>query len=323
MKKSVIISLLLLLQFSVALGQRRITPVTTPATITKAINETHRDSVDRSRLVKMEDAEGNVVLVDTVSGKEFVDSTEIKKQIPKMIYPLLHSVTVGVDLWAPLTRAFGTAYGLIGFSGQLNMHNRYIPTLEVGLGNADYDPENNNYRYKSSIAPYFKIGADYNFLYNSNPDYLFYAGLRFGFTSFNYDITDVTINPGYWEPEHTMAIPKQHANATYVEFLLGLRVMIYKNLSLGWNVRLHNLMHSTSGKYGDPYYIPGMGTRCSKVGASFSVFYTLPLKKHTPPEIDKEPTLDEKIPEGEPVIAPDDNVVEPAENATVLPTSEA
>lgn len=296
MRKGLIILMLLLLQLTAVRAQRRITPVNTPATITQAINETQRDSVDRSRLVKMEDADGKVVLVDTVTGKEFVDSVELEAKVPKMIYPLLNSVTIGVDLWSPLTRAFGTSYGLIGFSGHLNMHNRYLPALEIGLGNANYNPENNNYRYKTPTAPYFKIGADYNFLYNSNPDYLFYGGVRFGFTSFKYEVTDVTLGENYWTPEQTMSIPSQHANATYIEFLIGLRVMIWKQISVGWTVRLHNLMHCTTGEYGNAWYIPGMGVRGSKIGASVSVFYTLPLAKKTPPEI---PDLD-GIPEKDP-----------------------
>ncbi len=291
MRKGILLLIVLVLMIPVSdvMGQRRITPVNTPATMTQSINETKRDSVDRSRLVRMEDAEGNVILVDTVAGTEFVDSTSIEKQIPKMIYPLLNSVNIGIDLWSPLMRAFGTSYGLIGFSGQLNMHNRYLPTVEIGFGKADYDPENNNYRYKSPVSPYFKIGADYNFLYNSNPDYLLYGGFRLGFTSFNYDVTDVSISNGYWAPAHTMNIPRQHANATYIEFLIGIRVMIVKNISLGWSIRLHNLMHSTTGQYGDPWYIPGMGTRGSKVGASFTVSYTLPLKKKSKPVIDDLP----------------------------------
>lgn len=289
MKQALLLIALVMTLVTPLMGQRRITPVNTPATVTQARNETKRDSVDRSRLVRMEDAEGNVVLVDTVAGTEFVDSTAIKKEIPKMVYPLLNSVTVGVDLWDPLMRAFGTSYGLIGFSGQLNMHNRYLPTVEVGLGNADYNPENNNYRYKSSMAPYFKIGADYNFLYNSNPDYFFYGGFRIGFTSFNYDVTDITLGDNYWDTSTGMTIPRQRASATYVEFLLGLRVMLFKNLSMGWSVRLHNLMHSSKNEYGEPWYIPGMGTRGSKIGASFSIFYTIPLKKKAAPVVDDLP----------------------------------
>ena len=305
MRKGLLLLIILLLQLTVVTAQRRITPVNTPATITQSVNETKRDSLDRSRLVKMQDAEGNTILVDTVAGTEFVDSAATAKQIPKMIYPLLNSVTVGVDLWSPLMRAFGTSYGLIGFSGQLNMHNRYLPTVEVGLGKADYDPENNNYRYKSSMAPYFKIGADYNFLYNSNPDYLLYGGFRLGFTSFNYDITDISISEGYWTPEHTMTIPSQHANATYVEFLIGIRVMLFKNISLGWSVRLHNLMHSTTGEYGNAWYIPGMGTRGSKIGATLTLSYTIPLKKKTKPVIDDIPAIDEKSEPAPDIINPE------------------
>lgn len=57
-------------------AQRRVTPIDTPATATQHINENkaNGDSIDRSRLVEMTDAQGKIILVDTITGKEFVDS---------------------------------------------------------------------------------------------------------------------------------------------------------------------------------------------------------------------------------------------------------
>lgn len=268
-----------------AYGQRRITPINTPATATQPVNEnkTANDSVDRTHVVEMIDTQGNKVLVDTLAGTEFVDSTAVAtKPIPKMEYPLLYSASVSADLFTPAMRAFGQHYGLTEFAVEVNLHNRYIPVFEFGLGQADYTPDDNNYTYRSPIAPFFRIGANYNFFYNSNPDYLLFAGVRYGFTPFKFSVTDITLNDNYWDETERFDIPEQSVTAGYFEFLLGLRVKIIDRISLGWTVRYHSLLHDSVTDYGEAWYIPGFGSRNSSLSTTFSITYTLPLSKPTP-----------------------------------------
>ena len=123
-------------------AQRRVTPVKAGSKNLVGVNENKQpgDSIDRSRLVSVTDDRGNKVLVDTVTGKEVPDTVAVdgvtQGRVPKMINPLLFSASVGVDLWDPLMRIFGQSYGMVGFSAEINLHNRYIPVVEVGLGNA-------------------------------------------------------------------------------------------------------------------------------------------------------------------------------------------
>lgn len=269
-------------------AQRRISPINTPATATQPVNENRqeKDSIDRSRLVEMTDSKGNKILVDTISGKEFVDSAAIKEsKIPKMEHPLLYSASLSADMFTPLMRAFGQHYGLVEFAAELNLHNRYIPVVEIGLGQADNTPDDNNYTYRSPISPFLRIGANYNFLYNSNPDYMVYAGIRYGFSPFKFSVTDISLDNGYWDQTDRFDIPSQSVTAGYFELILGLRVRIIGNFSLGWNVRYHSLLHESQTDYGQPWYIPGFGSRNSSIGATFSLTYTIPLqKKETQPE---------------------------------------
>ena len=191
-------------------AQRRVTPIDTPATATQHINENkaNGDSLDRSRLVEMTDSRGNKILVDTVTGKEFIDSAAIEKaKNLKMKYPLLHSATVSLDLFTPAMRAFGTKYGLGEVAAEINLYNRYIPVLEFGLGQAENTPDDNNYTYKSAISPFFRIGMNYNFFYGSNPDYMLMIGLRNGFSPFKFEVTDISQQGGYWNEPMTYDIP--------------------------------------------------------------------------------------------------------------------
>lgn len=285
-------------------SQRRVSPVNNSATATQSINENKLpgDSIDRSKLVQYRDDKGNVVLVDTVSGREIIDSTAMPV-VPPMIYPLVFDASVGVNLWDPLMRAFGQSYGLIGFSAHFNMHNRYMPAFEFGFGNANNTPADNNYTYHSPLAPYFKIGMDYNFLYNSNPDYQVYAGVRYGFSPFKWTLRDVTVNGDYWGEPDDMKFPEINTTAGYFEFLFGIKVKIYRQISMGWTFRYHRLLHYGPKTNGKPWYVPGYGSSNSSIGASLSVFYTLPLGSRK-----AEAELPPVIPPGE-VPAP----VEPAD----------
>lgn len=306
------------------MAQRFITPIETPATVTQHINEnSNPDSLDRSKLVEMTDAQGRTILVDTVAGTEIVDSAALRV-VPKMEQPLFYAVTVGVNVWSPLMRLFGQKYGLIDFSAELNLHNRYIPVFEFGLGMTDDTPEDNNYTYKSKLSPYFKIGMNYNFLYNSNPDYMAMAGVRYGFSPFSFSVTDVTVDSPYWKEETPMTIPTQNATASYFELLFNLRVRVGGPIYLGWSFIFHKLLRSTTTPYGQPWYIPGFGSRDNVVTGAFTVTCSFDLHKKKRdrrlPGTDEPtlypPELPELPPNGDPTVTPHYHPSDPADPET-------
>jgi hypothetical protein len=265
-------------------AQRRITPVKNAATTTMSINELSNDTayINANRRARMTthylDGDGNIVYVDTITGEEWVDSVKIKaKKI--MVYPLIESVTVGLNIWDPLMRVFGQKYGGAEVSGELSLYNRYKPIIELGLGTASNTPDDGNFTYKTPLAPYARIGVNYNFLYNSTPDYQFYVGLRYGFTSFNFDVTDVSVSNGYWNEPETFNIPRQKASAGFCEFVIGLKVQLFKNISAGWALKYHSILHESTLENGEPWYIPGYGSRNGKITGALSIMYRLPLNK--------------------------------------------
>lgn len=260
-------------------AQRRVSPVKPPTG--QNFNRHEGDSINRDGVVEHVDSRGRKILVDTVSGAEVPDTLGMANKVPRMIYPLFHSVSVGVDIWDPVMRIFGQHYGLVEFSGELNLHNRYIPVVEIGLGQSTYTPANQNYTYKVSTVPYFRIGANYNFLYNSNPDYQAYGGLRLGYSPFNYHLENVTLNSGYWDESQTVTFPTLHSDVVYLQLLFGIRVKIIGPVSMGWSFRFKTRLHETKNPDGNPWYIPGYGSRNSSITGSFSIYYTLPLHKST------------------------------------------
>ena len=187
---------ILLLCCAGAWGQRRISPVETPATATQAINETATDTARinarrRAASISYVDDRGLTIYVDTITNTEWTDSAALRQsRVPRMQVPLWHTVSIGIDIWDPVMRIFGQQHGIAGAWAQLSLHNRYKPIIEAGLGAASHRASTGNFLYRSPLSFFMKIGADYNFLYNSNPDYQFTAGLRYGVSPFSYSVDE-------------------------------------------------------------------------------------------------------------------------------------
>lgn len=261
--------------------KRRMTPVDNPATTTQSVNETSADTARinakrRASSVSYVDDRGQTVYVDTVTGEEWADSAAVGR-VPKMEFPLFHALSVGVNVWDPLMRAFGQDYGLADAWVELSLHNRYKPVFEVGLGAASHRASTGKFYYRSPTSVFFRLGANYNFLFNSNPDYQLYAGARYGFAPFSYSISDVIVDSPYWDESVKFDIPSQKATAGWFELMIGLRVKLWGPISAGWSFKYHQILHQSKGSYGEPWYIPGYGSRKGAVTGSFSIVYTLPL----------------------------------------------
>ena len=65
--------------------------------------------------------------------------------------------------------------------------------LELGLGMANDSPDDMNFTYRGKLSPYVRVGANYNFMFKRAPRYQLLVGARLGFSTFGYDITDVTV----------------------------------------------------------------------------------------------------------------------------------
>lgn len=272
--------LLLAAAMSIAAQQRRITPVTPKRTATPSgYKETVPTGPDRTHVVEQTDVNGNTVLVDTLTGLEFVDSTLIKAP-PPMIYPLWHEAIAGINVWDGLMRLTGQKHGIADVWGEVSLHNRYFPYAAFGLGACRVTPDAQNYTFRSPVAPFFKLGCSYNFLYNSDPSYKLLAGLRYGFSAYSWSLTDVTVDEGYWRDPSHFALLNRRSVTGWLELTFGIKVKIVGPLSMGWNIHYRSVLHQSSSPNGAPMYIPGFGYRSTPIGASFSVMYVLPFSKN-------------------------------------------
>ena len=82
-------------------------------------------------------------------------------------------------------------YGSYEGALRLNLKDRYFPIFELGIGKTNHEDEGTRTTYKTS-APYGRIGIDFNLMKNKHDIYRLYAGVRYAYTRFKYDI----FNPG-------------------------------------------------------------------------------------------------------------------------------
>ncbi|MGN1245491.1 MAG: DUF6048 family protein [Muribaculaceae bacterium] len=255
-------------------AQRRVTPV-------ERNNNRTLTAEEHKRKVKELRSKGMMIMGDTILPDSVALETDSLKA-KRMQYPMLTSAIFGVNIWDPMMRMTGQKYGGIDFSAELSLWNRFIPTVEIGMGWANDTPEEMNYTYKCKPSVYGKIGANYNFKFNNSPDYCALLGFRAGYSTFGYEIKDVHIKNDYWQQYPVIDILDQHSHAMWGELVLSIKVKLYRNISAGWALKYHFLFNCKDNVNSRPWYIPGFGPRDSKLGIGLSVYYTLPLGKRSP-----------------------------------------
>jgi hypothetical protein len=266
--------------------QRHVTPVKVEdkTVVVSAADEKKKKEKDKyarpASVVERTDDSGRTLLIDTITGSEWVDSLAIRQmQEVGNVYPLLTDVAVGVDLWEPLMRVLGSHNGATSAWVELSLHNRYKPYFEFGMSTSADTPSGSNFTYSAPLRPFFKLGMNYNFMFNSISDYQFYAGLRYGLTFFNYRYTDVTVENSYWDLTVHPDFPTTNSTTGFVEFAIGVKVKLVGPLSAGWSLKYHRIVHHSAEPNGAALYVPGFGKHNSSLGVSVSLIYTLPLNQ--------------------------------------------
>ncbi len=209
----------------------------------------------------------------------------VKTVRSKPVYPLYNGMNVGVNFGDLIFMAAGQRYGSFDLWANVSLHNWFFPTIECGLGYANDTPDKSNFTYKTRPSFYAKLGVNYNFLYKSNPDYQVFLGLRAGFSSFSYDVTDISITSDYWNETQQLSLRGLKSTSWYGEALAGLQVKIVDNFSLGWTVRWHFNFHTSADGDNRPWFIPGYGGS-SPLSMTLSAIWVIPTsKKENAPDL--------------------------------------
>lgn len=204
-----------------------------------------------------------------------IDAQEKKKDEEKK-EPLYLGTYVGADIFGIGSKLFGGDFLSSEINVTVNLRHRFFPVIEVGYGTTDTTDEDNGIHYKSS-APYYRIGMNYNTMAKKKSASFLYAGIRYGFSSFRYDV-NATLHDPVWKDEYPFNYNNQKSTVSWIEVLLGVEVEIYKNFHMGWALRYKSRISSQNTPNTTPWYVPGYGSnKSSNFGATYSLIYKLPF----------------------------------------------
>lgn len=171
--------------------------------------------------------------------------------------PVFCGVSVGVDI-AGAVMAQVAKFGQYEAQARLNFKQRYFVAIETGIGVSNHTDERTEQHYNVH-APYFRVGGDYNFANNPVSGNRIYAGVRYGFSKFNYDISGPVITDDVWGIDVPLNLKSQQGNAHWGELVAGLEGRLWRFIHVGWTVRWKYRFAQKSNVYGHAAYVPGFG----------------------------------------------------------------
>lgn len=203
---------------------------------------------------------------------------------------LFNHLAVGVDVVGPLMYQLADNGDYQAYL-QASIRGTYLPIIELGYGKADKIDEDTQVRYTTK-APFVRLGCDYNVLRDKWSEYRLVIGLRYGFTSFDYDtsapysdeIPDSGEGEDEWGVETAMATGMLTARTTervtlsekgkvhWAEIVFGADAKVWGGLRMGWSLRYRKRLSRSENVY-TPLYAPGYGN--ADCGTRFMALYNI------------------------------------------------
>jgi hypothetical protein len=195
-----------------------------------------------------------------------------------ILFPL--KIRAGFDIIGP--GIYMSEKKNLNMEGFLSFDKNEKMAYVIEGGYLSYKYSQYNYDYTSTGA-FTRLGVDLNLL---KPDkalgkYWAGIGLRYGLSHFSSATSSLNYE-NYWG-ELTSSIPSKNMTAHFLEVAPGVRAEVFKNLSMGWTVRLKLLLSGGGGKDLRPISIPGYGNggRITNAGISYFITWNIPYKTKT------------------------------------------
>lgn len=198
-----------------------------------------------------------------------------------------YGLRVGVDLSKPIRASVEDGYKGLELVADYRLTRNLYLAGEIGTEEKRVTSEVLDFKTSGS---YLKVGVDINTYKNwAGMENQILVGFRLGLSTHQQELLGYTISQRdqYWgEPLDITLTPSQTfdgLSGQWIEFLLGTKAELFRNLYMGLSVRLHYLLNDTRPTNFDNLYIPGFN-RVSDfgpwgVGLNYSLMYQLPLYK--------------------------------------------
>ncbi len=221
-----------------------------------------------------------------------VDKTVDLNPKDSVEYKQKYGLRIGVDLSRPVLSFINEDYTGLEFVGDYRLTEKLFIAGEFG-NEKRTDTEGIGstalYNYTTS-GSYLKLGIDYNTYTNWYGEQNFITiGGRYAVSSFNHTLNSFRIfdsnnffNEGF--PDLVTSQEEfEGLNASWLEFVVGLKAELFKNIYAGISIRLAYLVTNKNDERFPNLWIPGFNkvTDGSNfgVGYNYSISYFLPLYK--------------------------------------------
>lgn len=202
-------------------------------------------------------------------------ATAVKAQ-DTIDFPL--KIRAGFDIAGPVKyMSDKNNFNLEGFVS-VDRNEKMAYVLEGGY--LDYSYSQYNYEYLSR-GMFLRAGTDFNLLKANVSQGRYYAGigLRYGFSLFNTE-TPFFEHENYWG-QVSSSIGKRTHTGHFLEVAPGVRTELFRNVTIGWTLRMRLLISGGGGRDLKPIYFPGFGQggKIVNAGINYYITWNIPFRK--------------------------------------------
>lgn len=161
-------------------------------------------------------------------------------------------------------------------SADMNEKRSFI----FGAGYLNYKYSQYNYSYTNN-GFFVRTGFDFNLLKpeKAQGKYWVGIGLHYGLSRFTSEIPSFQ-KDNYWGTVSS-SISKKTNWGHFIEATPGVRVDVFKNISIGWTISVRMLLYTGTGKDLRPLYFPGFGygAKTFSTGLNYFIVWNIQYKR--------------------------------------------
>ncbi len=211
-----------------------------------------------------------IIILSALSGKLFSQDT--------LHFPL--RVSIGADIYGP--GYYFAEKNNLTIEGFVTVDSDTAKSWTTDIGYCRYSYEQYNYSYKCE-GIFIRPGIEFNIIspFVSRGKYFAGGAIRYGLSLYSHE-TPSFESENYWGSA-TGTIEKTTHLAHFIEASPGIRTELFRNISIGWAIRLRLLIYSGAGKDLRPVYIPGYGngTKSFSPGINYYIVWSIPYRTLT------------------------------------------
>ena len=220
-------------------------------------------------------------MVFSQAESELNDSLTIKGKILN-----INKIRLGFDVFKPIKSSSDGDNLNYEIVGDLQITENLYLAAEYGLTDRLIEDENINF---NSNGSFLRFGFDYNMFKNwLGMDNSIFLGLRYGSSNFSNKIESYNVrnSDAYFSnfvDNNYQTINHSNLTGNWLEIVAGVKVETFKNVYLGFSLRLNKLLSTQKPENFDNLYIPGFNkvTDDNTFGSGFNytLTYSIPLRK--------------------------------------------